>query len=264
MAKAFAEKGMNIALADISAQQLSEVQAEFEAQNVPVMTFPLDVTDRDAMKQAASEVVSHFGGVNIVCANAGVSGHMGPIEEGNDTDWDWVIDVNLKGSVNTIQAFLPHLLENKNDGHIVITSSISGLRVHRPSRGQCMYNTTKFALVGYSEALALDLEPYGIGVSVVCPGIVNTDISNSGRNRPERYGGAVTLNQDHDLAKFAASGTDPLEFGHWIVRAIELNRLFVLTHDNDRDQVEDRHKRIMAAFDNMDEIKTNWKINSDS
>jgi NAD(P)-dependent dehydrogenase (short-subunit alcohol dehydrogenase family) len=256
MARAFAEKGMNIVLADISADQLEKARNEFGAQDVPVLTLPLDVTDRTSLRAAAEKVVERFGAVHIVCANAGVSGHMGPIELGTDADWDWVIDVNLKGTINTVQAFLPWLMKNDHDGHVVITSSISGMRIHRPSRGQGMYNTTKFGLMGFGEALSLDMEPHGIGVSLICPGIVNTDISNSGRNRPQRYGGAKALNENHELAKIAATGTDPLEFGRWVVRAVELERLFVPTHEDGQEQVEQRHQRISAAFAGIPDLKT--------
>lgn len=255
MARAFAHSGMNIAIADISAEQLEKAAASLRSAGTEVLTCPLDVTDRGAMRAAAAQVKEKFGAAHIICANAGVSGHMGPLDEGTDADWDWVIDVNLKGSINTVQAFLPMLMKNDRDGHIVITSSISGLRVHRPSRGQGMYNTTKFGLMGFGEALALDLEPHGIGVSLVCPGVVNTDISNSGRNRHARYGGAVNLNQEHDLAKLAVSGTDPQEFGRWVLKGIENKRLFVITHDNDRDQVASRHQRIMDAFDHIGDLK---------
>jgi len=118
-----------------------------------------------------------------------------------------------------------------------------------------MYNTTKFALVGLGEALALDLEPQGIGVSILCPGVVNTDISNAGRNRQEKYGGAyASASEDFVLAKAAKSGTDPLVFGRWVVKAVERKQLFVITHPQDRDQVSARHARIMQGFDACAEL----------
>jgi NAD(P)-dependent dehydrogenase (short-subunit alcohol dehydrogenase family) len=250
MARAFAERGMNLALIDIDAEALAQASAALTATGCKVRTFALDITDIDQLKQAVAATAAAFGGINIVCANAGVTGFLGPLQHGSEADWNWIIDVNIKGTVNTIQAALPHVLEHEHDGHVVITSSISGLRVHNPSRGQGMYNTTKFAMVGLGEALALDLEPHGIGVSVVCPGVVNTDISNAGRNRQARYGGAfASASADFVLAKAAKSGTDPLIFGRWVVKAVERNQLIVITHPQDRDQVEARHARIMQAFE---------------
>lgn len=254
MAEAFAEQGMNLALADIAAEPLQKVADKFKAKGLNVMIFPLDISDATALKAAAADVQENFGGIHLVCANAGVSGNMGPLEEGSDSDWDWAIDINIRGTVNTVQAFLPNLLKNEDGGHIVLTSSVSGLRVFKPSRGQGMYNTTKFALVGLGEALSVDLEKYSIGVSILCPGVVNTQISDSGRNRPEKYGGAINLSMEHDLAKASASGTDPLVFGRWVVKAIKRNQLYVITHDNDRALVEARHKKVMEGFDYCGEL----------
>jgi len=201
-----------------------------------------------------AQVVEHFGALNIVCANAGVAGFFGPLQDGSEADWDWVVDVNLKGAVNTVQACLPYLLDQPAKAHIVLTSSISGLRVYSPSRGQGMYNTTKFALVGYGEALHADLHSLGVGVSILCPGVVNTDISNSGRKRPARYGGPYEIGQDFDLAKAASTGTDPVQFGHWVLKAMQRDQLYVITHPQDRAMVEARHARILQAFDDCAEL----------
>lgn len=255
MAQAFAERGMRLALVDIDAKALEQAAAALTAKGANVLTFALDITDVEQLRQAAASTAEQFSGINIVCANAGVTGFLGPLQQGSDADWNWIIDVNIKGSVNTIQATLPFLLRNEHDGHIVITSSISGLRVHQPSRGQGMYNTTKFAMVGLAEALALDLEPHGIGVSVLCPGVVNTDISNAGRHRQAKYGGAFSsAGEDFVLAKAAKSGTDPLVFGRWVVKAVERKQFYVITHPQDRDQVEARHARILQGFDACDEL----------
>ncbi len=249
MARAFAEKGMSVALADIDTDRLSAAKAELEAAGANVHTFQLDVTDKAAVINTVERARAALGGINIVCANAGVSGMMGPLQDASIDNWDWVLDVNLKGAAYVIQACIPCLLENPGEAHIVITSSISGLRVYEPSRGQGMYNTAKYGLVGMGEALKVDLEPEGVGVSILCPSVVKTDISHSARRRPEKYGGAIETTDDHELAKAADSGTDPLQFGRWVIKAIEQNRLYVITHPVDRELVAARHDKIMAAFD---------------
>lgn len=254
MAKAFAARGMSVALADIDAAQLVSAGEQIAAQGVPVNTYVLDVTDRDAVINAVNDAKKTFGKINIVCANAGVSGRMESLDKAQVEDWDWIIDVNLKGAVYVVQACMPYLLENPREAHIVITSSISGLRVYQPSRGQGMYNTTKYGLVGLGEALSLDLEPKGVGVSILCPGVVNTNISHSGRNRPAKYGGVLETNGDHELAKAAGQGTDPRMFGEWVIKAIEEKRLYVITHPDDRELVETRHQRILDAFDASDNL----------
>ena len=254
MARAFAEQGMKLVLVDIDEEKLKDACQELENSGIKVKCFILDVTDKDALFDAVQEAIKIFGSINVVCANAGVSGTMGPLDKASVADWDWVIDVNVKGAVYLIQTCLPHLLKNPEETHITITSSISGLRVYQPSRGQAMYNTTKFALTGLGEALKVDLEKFGIGVSILCPGVVNTEISHSGRKRPDKYGGAMETNEDHDLAIAAANGTDPLQYGRWVVKAIEENLLYVITHPDDRELIEERHNRIINAFDNSTDL----------
>jgi NAD(P)-dependent dehydrogenase (short-subunit alcohol dehydrogenase family) len=254
MAKAFAERGMTIVIADLASAPLEKARQELAALGADVVALQLDVTDRKAVKAAAADVVARFGAVHLVCANAGVAGHIGPLQDASDQDWDWIIDVNLKGSINTIQAFLPYLMKNGNDSHIVLTSSMSGLRVHQPSRGQGTYNTTKYALVGYGEALRVDLQPLGIGVSLLCPGVVNTSLSHSGENRPARYGGAFAAPADFELAKVASQGTDPLRYGRWVASAVERNQFYVITHTVERGEVEDRHRLIEQSFDYCAEL----------
>ena len=249
LARAFADEGMQLALADVDAAALEAVRQQFAADGHDVLVFQLDVADRAAVKQAIAATVARFGELNVVCANAGVAGFLGPLQQGTEDDWDWIIDVNLKGVVNTVHAALPYLLQAPAKAHIVLTSSISGLRVYEPSRGQGMYNTTKYAVVGFGEALNVDLRELGVGVSILCPGVINTDISNSGRNRPQRFGGPVAAPEDFVLAKAAKHGTDPRDFGRWVLKAMQRGQLYVITHPDDRALVEARHGRILQAFD---------------
>jgi len=170
-------------------------------------------------------------------------------------DWDWVLGVNLVGTVNGLQAFLPLIKDHGEGGHVVNTASMAGLRAY-PKRGQGIYITTKFALVGMSEALAPDLEPHGIGVTVLCPGYVNTSIFKAGRNRPQEYGGPFVRDENSELAAGAKNGMDPNIVGDLIVEAILENKLYVMTHDEERHMVEDRHANIMAAFDEVGSRKS--------
>ena len=257
MARAFAERGANIALVDLDSKRLEQATEVLQLDESRVLTCCADTTDFASLESAAALTTGKFGGINVVCANAGVTGFLGPLEQGTNEDWNWIVDVNIKGTVNTIQATLPSLMKNAGDGYVVLTASISGLRVHKPGRGQGMYNTTKFAVVGFGEALSLDLEPYGIGVSILCPGVVKTDFSNAGKYRQEKFGGPHKESRDDFvLAKASASGTDPLVFGRWVIRAIELNQLIVVTHPDDRDQVAARHQRIMQAFDDSAKLES--------
>ena len=141
-----------------------------------------------------------------------------------------MLGVNLDGVVNALLAFLPCLTRHGEGGHVVNTSSMSGLRVV-PGRGQGIYATSKFAVVGLSEALRADLEPKGIGVSVLCPGFVKSGFFESGRNRPERHGGPFQRPADHPLKRgLDEGGLDAVEVGRRVRLAVEDNELYILTH----------------------------------
>lgn len=253
MAQAFAEAGMQIILADIEPVALELAVQTIVDMNVECQPVIMDISDRAAVEQLASEFMDEDKRIDLLCANAGVSGRFIPLDEASYADWDWVLGVNLTGTINTIHAFLPLLKQNAS-AHITITSSMSGLRVFEPSRGQGIYNTTKYALVGMGEALAIDLAPKNIGVSILCPGFVQSNISFSGRNRPEEFGGAFEPDPEQTLTNAASGATDPLEYGRWVVEAVRENRLFVITHTGERGMVEERYKRLMRAFDLGDEL----------
>ena len=99
MAKAFAEQGMNLALADIDGERLSQVEQELNSSGARIKTYVVDVTDKEAVNQAVTDAFEYFGGIHIVCANAGVSGAMGPLDQAAVEDWDWIIDVNLTNKI---------------------------------------------------------------------------------------------------------------------------------------------------------------------
>lgn len=254
MACACAEQGMRLALADVESEGLASTERKLLSLGAEVISHPLDITDRVTLRQAAVATEAAFGKIHMVCANAGVGGRIGPLDEASDEDWDWVMEVNLKGTINTIQAFLPYIKRHEEGGHIVITSSMSGIRVFKPSRGQGIYNTTKFGLMGFGEALSLDLEPHNIGVSILCPGFVDTLISDSGRNRQARFGGPFDSLKKGILPAPGSGGTDPLEYGRWVMRAVRENRLFVITHTAERHMVEERHGKLMEAFDYAEQL----------
>ncbi|MDA0240254.1 MAG: SDR family NAD(P)-dependent oxidoreductase [Proteobacteria bacterium] len=254
MARAFADAGMNVALADIESGPLAKAKADIEGPGVDCLTFNLDVSDRGAVKQAAAETVAAFGKVHLLCNNAGVGGVNRPLDEADDSDWDWVVGVNLMGAINGLQAFLPLLKTHGEGGHIINTSSVSGLRVFE-GRGQGIYATTKYALVGMSEALEQDLKPHGIGVSVLCPGFVKTALPDAARNRPDRFGGpaAIERSADSSLSAGAAAGMEPDDFGKMILAAIEKDEFYILTDSRERELIQARADRLMAAIDRAQE-----------
>ena len=183
---------------------------------------------------------------------AGVAGGSG-IDNISLENWRWVLDVNLMGVVHGVHAFLPHIRAHGEGGHIVNTASMAGLD---SGLGFSPYSASKFAVVNMSEGLALQLAPLGIGVTVLCPGFVRTRISESGRNRPERYGPARKPDPASPggvlaakLAELASAGLDPADVAARVLAAIREDELYVFTHPEMNGGVKARFASIMKAMD---------------
>ena len=248
IAGALADAGMNLLLIDIEQQPLDRVRAALASTGVRIETLVADVSDRDALRDAAAQAPELIGRVHVLCNNAG-GGYAGVmLDQVPDGDWDWVGGVNLMGVINGLQAFLPRITAHGEGGHIP-NPAAPAIRRSRPCWGHGVYSTTKFAVVGLSEALADDLAAHDIGVSVLCPGAVDTDIYQGGRNRPDRFGGPFARPADHPLVGALKDGMSPAEIGRWVVRAIRDNQLFIVPHPETRAVVEGRHARLMEAYD---------------
>jgi NAD(P)-dependent dehydrogenase (short-subunit alcohol dehydrogenase family) len=252
LAKAFLQAGMNVMLADIEEKALERALASLAIYDNRLDGILLDVSLSAAYETAAVETFTRFGKVHVLCNNAGVS-RAGPADKLAPSDWDWVWGVNVGGTVTGIRVFLPHIKAQGEGGHIVNTASMSGL-VGSALSGA--YTSTKFAIVGLSEVLAEELAGSDIGVSVLCPASVRTNMPMNGRNRPDRFGGSLDILADPLLAERNArflrnneSGLDPDRAAAMVLRAIRENRLYIVTDPARRQAVEARHARLMAAFD---------------
>jgi NAD(P)-dependent dehydrogenase (short-subunit alcohol dehydrogenase family) len=232
LAQRFAADGMRIVLADVEAAPLAETVAELEAGGAEVLGVEADVSvaaDVDAVRDRA---LAAFGAVHVVCNNAGVGG--GSIVDAPLALWDWTIGVNLMGVVHGVHTFLPLLLE-QDEGHIVNTASLAGLG---GVAGLGIYCTTKFAVVGLSESLHYDLEARGsaVGVSVLCPGFVQTRIGESARNAPASVADWVERPDAQATAEFAqalaAAGIPPEVVADAVRDAIVDRTFFVVPHEH--------------------------------
>jgi NAD(P)-dependent dehydrogenase (short-subunit alcohol dehydrogenase family) len=244
MALTFAAEGADIAIADVDAKAAEATAAEVRAKGVRAITDTVDVTDRAAMERFAERVYAELGRADILCNNAGVSTFRKP-QDMSDADWDWVVGVDLLGVLNGIKAFIPRMVAAKNGGHIVNTASIAGqvgLSTIAP------YNAAKFGVVGLTESLALDLAPENIGASVLCPGLVKTGIADSGRNRPDRFGGPEPVTAGVQ-AGIDATGYDPMDVAALVLKCVQENQVFIFTHPEWKEQVKARYDRVMAAYD---------------
>lgn len=256
MARSFSAAGMKVVIADIEDSALAAAAGEFAASNADVITMKVDVTDRDAMEQAAQATEEVFGKVHVLCNNAGVA-VGGSIVDMSYEDWDWVMKVNLDGVVNGLQAFVNRIRAHGEGGHIINTASIAG---HMAIPALSVYNTTKFAVVGLSEAVRHDLAADNIGVSVLCPGIVDTGIFESGRNRPADLTGendtaATVLSADASdeereqrLTDIRQNALDPAVVGDMVLDAIVQNDLYIFTHPEFVDATNGRNAEMQASF----------------
>jgi NAD(P)-dependent dehydrogenase (short-subunit alcohol dehydrogenase family) len=245
---ALAQAGARVAMVDIRADALADAKARLHNLGNQVETFVSDVSDAPILAETAREIDAKFGPLHIVCNNAGVSMHGLPLDEIHLPEWNWVIDVNIKGVINGIHTFVPRLKAHGETAHIVNTASIGGLQVN-PNFLTGAYSMTKYAVVALSEALENELAGTTIGVSVLCPAAVDTGIHLSARSRPERLGGPFERKADHFMGELIKDGLRPEQVGLRVVRAIENDEFYILTHTSPREWVERRFNRILSAFD---------------
>jgi len=246
MAEAFGREGLSVMLADIEPAALETAVRVLRDKQIRAEGVVTDVARRAAVETAAAATIAAFGKVHVVCNNAGV-GAGGPIGTIQPSDWDWVIDVNLKGVVYGVETFTPLIESHGEGGHFVNTASLAGM-VSPP--GMEPYCATKFAVVAMSEGWAQQLAPKNIGVSVLCPGFVKTRIHESRRNRPAAYGPDERAPPPPDAPPSRVLSGIPVDpVGRRVVEAVKANELYVFTHPASKAGVAARFERILAAFD---------------
>lgn len=254
MAKAFLGAGMRVVIADVDEKALAAAAAQLKGVNSEVLSVQLDVTDREQFAAVADQVEAEFGPVDVLCNNAGVY-RGGTIDKVTYEDWDWVMGVNVGGVVNGVQTFVERMRERGNGGHIVNTSSMAGMTT---SPGLGVYNASKHAVVGLSEAMHGDLAEHNIGVSVLCPGMVRTRILESERTRPEdlepEADAAHLAAQEHNELMQMAMGTgiDPDEVGEMVLQGVKNNQLYLFSHPEFKDATAARFQHILDAFGEAD------------
>ncbi len=253
LALALAAEGANVAVADLDIAAAQAVRDEAIALGVRAIAAHCDVSDRDEVTALAEAVFAEFSAVHILCNNAGVV-RFQPLKEMTAADWDWVSGVNLQGVVNGVLAFLPRMRSQGEGGHIVNTSSIAGLS-YTAGQNIGSYVMTKYAVVGLSEDLHRELASENIGVSVLCPGGVQTRILDAGRNRPDEFGGPIPApgpGRDPTGDHAPQTSLKPEAVAAMVLRAIHTNQLYIVTHPETRIMVEQRFQAIMAAFDALE------------
>jgi NAD(P)-dependent dehydrogenase (short-subunit alcohol dehydrogenase family) len=250
IAQALADAGVRVVLADLRPDHLSKAKDAFDArgQSASIHTLLLDVTDRDAFARAADETERVFGKVQILVNNAGV-GIEGPLREATFADWDFGLGVNLGGVINGLQTFLPRIRALGQGGHIVNTASLAAL-VTMPAHF-AIYAAGKAAVVALTEAIREELAAERIGVTVLCPGPVKSNIHELAKNRPERFAanaGFQAAAQRLGERVPSQLWMEPAEVGARILKAIRDDALYVITHGEWRPAAMARHEAILAAM----------------
>jgi NAD(P)-dependent dehydrogenase (short-subunit alcohol dehydrogenase family) len=241
---ALAAQGARVVVADVDEKGMTATADAVRQAGAQALTMRTDVSSLAEVQALADRAFQEFGAIHVLCNNAGVAVHGG-LESATHRDWEWVIGVNLWGVIHGVEAFVPRMIAQKQPGHIVNTASMAGLIA---SQGLGIYNTTKYAVVGLSETLQKDLRPHGIGVSVLCPMGVATEIRTSERNRPSHLrnpgrpapAGEVTLIGRTFTAEHVADR---------VLRAIRDNRLHIITHDEGLAPLRRRLERMAQAIE---------------
>lgn len=249
IARAFSNAGMRVAISYRDEGQRARAAQWFADQGREAPLFvKLDVTDREAFARAADQVEAHFGKVEVLVNNAGVS-VFGPTDEASYADFDWIMGVNYGGVVNGLVSFLPKLKAAGPGGHVVNVSSMAAY-LSGPQAG--IYTASKFAVRGLTECLRYNLAPYGIGVSLVCPALVATDAWTSALKRPAQFADSGFAPVDPaELAQFGTifeSGMDPLEVGEKILRGMSANAGLIFTHPEFAEDFKDIYEASLAAL----------------
>lgn len=242
IARALIKRGVHVAIADVNESALESAKADLTAAGGVVATYRLDVRDRAAYIEVADRVESELGPVNLLFNNAGIAPTLGLAELSFDA-WDVALGVNLYGVVNGLQVFLPRMIERGQGGYVVNTASGAGFI----SAAGILYTAAKHAVVGLSEALKPEAAQYGIGVSVLCPGIVATDIMK----HTQEIAGDLRLVPDaigEETGQALAAGTAPDAVGEMVIAGMEADATWIQTDAMIVPYLRQRVEAVLASF----------------
>jgi NAD(P)-dependent dehydrogenase (short-subunit alcohol dehydrogenase family) len=243
LAQALAREGARVTVADVDEPGMAQTVAAIMEHGGRAVAVRTDVSRLADVQALADRAWSAWGAVHVLCNNAGIALHGG-LESATHQDWEWAIGVNLWGVIHGVETFVPRMIAQRAPGHVVNTASMAGLIA---TQGLGVYNTTKYAVVGLSETLQKDLRAYNIGVSVLCPMGVATNIRQSERGRPAHLRNAgpgraaeVTL-----IGRTLTAG----DVADQVIRAIRANRLYVITHAEGLEPLRRRFERMARSIE---------------
>jgi len=249
IATALAEAGANVVMADIQKDAVEAAAHSLSGTNKRVMPVRIDVTTEESVIDALAEAERNFGKLHIACNNAGVPMHGTKLTDVPAADWQFVMGVNIWGIIHGIRHFVPAILKHGEEGHVVNTASVAGFQ-NRRGTDQGPYSMSKYAALSLSEALEHELDGSNIGVSVLCPGPINTNIAPGARNRPDHMGGPQIRASDEAVLaeRLATTGLDPKRVGDRVVDAIRTKTFYAFVGAVPADVIRTRHRRIEDAL----------------
>lgn len=246
-AKVFGRAGCKVCIADIREPAIDQALAELRGEGIACHGVVLDITDREAFARAADEAEEALGPVTMLFGTAGVS-IFGPLEKATYADYDWIFDVNFGGVVNLMQTFVPRMIAHDRGGHIVNTASMGAFFA---SSGAGIYSASKFAVHGITMAMRDALKNYGIGVSVLCPANIKTNIAESVKTRPDKYGASGYAVDEREIAalhEIYSQGMEPEELAGHVKAAIEENRFYIIPYPEARGMLEAVFQQVLDAL----------------
>ena len=246
-AKVFGKAGCKIVIADIRDDHIEVGLSALKEQGTECHGIKLDITDREAYVRAADEVENVFGPVQLLFNTAGVS-IFGPLWKSTYDDYDWQMSVNFGGVVNGIRTFVPRMIEYGKGGHVVNTASMGAFNAAGPAG---IYCASKFAVLGITEALRWDVEKFDIGVSVLCPANVKTNIAEAVQTRPDKYNNSGYIFDDEvqaSLQRIYAEGMEPVELAEHVLEAVKKNDLYIIPYPEVRQGLLDHFDTIIASL----------------
>jgi NADP-dependent 3-hydroxy acid dehydrogenase YdfG len=246
LSQAFVEAGMRVVMTSRRTKHIDQALRSFAHCPDRVRVIEVDVTDRQGMERAALEAERAFGGIHVLCNNAGVN-FFGAIDEATYDDWDWLMQVNVGGVINGIMTVVPRIRRHGEGGHVVNTCSMAGF-IGVPTGG--VYSTTKFAVRGLTESLRYRLTSYGIGVSLLSPGLVRSNICEAATDRPQKYANTRKTSGEmlERILRAHSVGMEPLEVGRKVVRGIQRGDFYIFTHSEFRAELEESLVEMLAAL----------------
>lgn len=246
-AQVFGRAGAKVVIADIRAEAIGQALAALRAEGITAHGLVLDIMDRAAYARAADEVEAVFGAAPTLLFNTAGVNSFGPVENTSYDDFDWIIGVNLGGVINGMVTFVPRMIKSGKPGHIVTTSSLGGLM---GSALAAPYSAAKAAVVNLMESYRLGLEKHGIGVSVLCPANIKSNIAEASRLRPAQFSQSGYVENEDSIASLHSihqHGMDPVELAEHVKRAIEANQLYVIPYPEARDGLRAHFDRIVES-----------------